>query len=154
MTTTSRLGEVVSPGRDPGSLKTHKTPRLDEKSRSTRANFITISLRRTSLAWASVCVAQTQSSSTEREAHVATGFASLLISPRWAELVWARNADFYTDHALNSPQPCLIPTTRHTKQNSIIPNQFTQIATTHRHSIDSIKFHKFQVSHRSRICNV
>jgi len=37
MAMTSRLGEAISPRRDPGSLKTHKNPRLDEKSRSTRA---------------------------------------------------------------------------------------------------------------------
>jgi len=119
MTVTSRLGEAVSPERDPSSLKTQKSSPGREVALNTR-NPNTISLRRTSLAWVRVCVAQTPSSSPERGAQVATKYATLLISPGRAKLAWARNADYFTDHARDSLQPCSIRTTKHTNQNSII----------------------------------
>jgi len=49
MTKTSRLGEVISPERDQ-TRSTHQTPRLNEKSCSTWAPFLAISLRRATLA--------------------------------------------------------------------------------------------------------
>jgi len=49
MTMTSRLGEAISLGRDPGSLKTHKTLAWT-RCRAQHAQLLTISIRRTSLA--------------------------------------------------------------------------------------------------------
>jgi len=69
MITTSRLGEAISLGRDPGSLKTHKTLAWT-RSRAQHAQLLPFSLRRTSLAWARVCVAQNQSSSLGQEPRV------------------------------------------------------------------------------------
>jgi len=69
MTTTSHLGEAISPRRDPSSLKTHKTLAW-MRSRAQHTQILTISLRWTSLAWARVCIAQNQFSSPGREARV------------------------------------------------------------------------------------
>jgi len=144
MTKTSRLGETLV-------RSNPQNPRLDEKSRSTCA---TPSLRRTSLAWARVYVAQNPSTSLERDARMAIGCATLLISPRRAKLAWARIADSFTDHALDSLQLCSIRTPQHTKHSSIIPNQFTQFTTSHWHSIDSRKSPNSKFPPHSRIHHV
>ena len=104
MTKTSRLGEAISPERDFGLLKTHKTLPGWEVALNMR-NSNTISPRRASLTWARVRVAQTQSTSLERDALLATRFASLLISPRRAWLVWAKIAGPYIDYARNNSHP-------------------------------------------------